>query len=68
MPPYGDEQFGRVSNYSSTGLGVLVVVRKGAVIWEIRVATIPIQFQVPQAEMVKVLDTYAAKQKARVGA
>jgi hypothetical protein len=68
MPPYGDEQFGRVSNYSSTGLGVLVVVRKGAVIWEIRVATIPIQFQVAQAEMVKVLDTYAAKQKARVGA
>lgn len=68
MPAYGDEQVARVSNDPATGLGVMVFVRKGTVVWETRVATIPIQFQVPQTEMVKVLDAYAAKQKARVGA
>ena len=67
MPAYGDEQFGRVSNNPATGLGVMVSVRKGTVVWEMRVATIPLQFQVPQAEMVKALDSYAAKQKARIG-
>ena len=68
VPVYGDEQFGRVSTHPATGLGVMVSARKGTVVWEIRVATIPIQFQVAQAEMVKVLNTYAAKQKARAGA
>ena len=45
----------------------MVFVRKGAVVWQLRVATIPLQFQATEAQMVAVLETYAAKQKSRVG-
>jgi len=67
LPAYGDEQFARVGTHPGTGLGVMVFVRKRAVVWQLRVATIPLQFQATEAQMVAVLETYAAKQKSRVG-
>ena len=68
LPAYGDEQIGGVSTHQATGLGVMVFVRKGTVVWQLRVAAIPLQFQPTEAEMVAVLQMYAAKQKARVTA
>jgi hypothetical protein len=68
LPAYGDEQFARVGTHPATGMGVMVFVRKGGVVWQLRVATIPLQFQATEAQMVAVLETYAAKQKSRVGA
>jgi len=67
LPTYGDEQFARVGTHPATGLGVMVFVRKGAVVWQLRVAVIPLQFQATEAQMVEVLKTYAVKQKSRVG-
>ena len=68
LPAYGDEQIGRVATHPGTGLGVMVFVRKGTVVWQMRVATSPLQFQATEAQMLAVLEIYAAKQKARVGA
>jgi len=65
VPPYGDEQFARVSSRSS--LEMLVLVRKGTIVWEILVKPM-LAFEPSEAQMVEVLKTYAAKQKARVGA
>lgn len=67
LPAYGDEQIGRVGTHTATGLSVMVFVRKGRVVWQLRVATIPRQFQVTQAQLVEGLNTYALKQKSRVG-
>jgi hypothetical protein len=67
LPVYGDEQIGRVATDPATGLGVMVFVRKGKVVWQLRVATIPLQFQATQAQLVEVLNTYARKQKGRIG-
>jgi len=66
LPAYGDEQFGRVGSDPATGLGVMVFVRKGKVVWQLRVATIPLQFQVTREQLVAVLNTYALKQKSRI--
>jgi hypothetical protein len=67
LPAYGDEQIGRVTTHAATGLSVMVFVRKGKVVWQLRVATIPLQFQVTKAQSVEVLKTYALKQKSRIG-
>jgi hypothetical protein len=66
LPAYGDEQIGRVGSDPATGLGVMVFVRKGKVVWQLRVATIPLQFQVTREQLVAVLNTYALKQKTRI--
>lgn len=68
LSAYGVEQIARVTAHPGTGMVVMVFVRAGAVVWQMRVATSPLQFQPTQAEMVAVLEMYAAKQKARVGA
>ena len=68
LPAYGDEQIAKVASHPATGMGVMVFVRKGNVVWQLRVATIPLQFKATEAQMVSVLQTYAAKQKDRVGA
>ena len=68
LPAYGAEQIARVTTHPGTGMVVMVFVRTGTVVWQMRVATSPLQFQPTQAEMVAVLEMYAAKQKARVAA
>ena len=67
LPAYGDEQIGRVATHTATGLAVMVFVRKGRVVWQLRVATIPLQYQVTRAQLVEVLNTYALKQQSRIG-
>jgi hypothetical protein len=68
LPAYGVEQIARVTTHPGTGMVVMVFVRTGTVVWQMRVAASPLQFQPTEAEMVAVLEMYAAKQKARVGA
>ena len=45
----------------------MVFVRKGTVVWQVLVSP-SLTFKPTEAQMVEVLETYAAKQKARVGA
>ena len=68
LPSYGDEQIGRVTSHEAIGLTVMVFVRQGKIVWQLRVATIPLQFQATQEQLVAVLNTYALKQKSRLGA
>ena len=68
LPAYGDEQIACTATHPSTGPGVMVFVRKGTVVWQMRVATSPLQFQATEAQMIAVLEKYAARQKALVGA
>jgi hypothetical protein len=44
-----------------------VFVRKGTVVWQMLVSP-SLTFKPTEAQMIAVLETYAAKQKARVGA
>lgn len=67
LPAYGEEQIGRVTTDPANGLSVMVFVRTGRVVWQLRAVTIPLQFQVTQAQLVEVLKTYALKQKDRIG-
>ena len=66
VPAYGDEQIALVTTHPVTGLGMMVFARTRGIVWQVRVAAIPLQFQPTQAEMRAILETYAAKQKARV--
>ena len=68
LPAYGDEQISLVTTHPATGLEMMVFVRTRTIVWQIRVAAIPLAFQPTQAEMRAVLEMYAAKQKARVAA
>jgi hypothetical protein len=68
LPRYGDEQVGRVSTGSRDGIHVMVLVRAGSVVWELMVVPTPRQFEATKAQVVAVLQTYAAKQRGRVGA
>jgi hypothetical protein len=63
LPQYGDEQFARVSERGR--LQSLVLVRKGALVWEIVVEPM-LGFQPTEEQIVAVLETYAAKQEARI--
>jgi hypothetical protein len=67
LPAYGDQQFALYSAHRA-GLGAMVFVRKGTVVWQLRIAPIPRQFRPTKAQVLAVLRTYAAKQKTRVGA
>jgi hypothetical protein len=67
LPPYGDEQFARGSIDPTDELAVMVFVRRGQVVWQMLVSP-SLTFKPNEAQMVAVLETYAAKQKARVDA
>ena len=67
LPSYGDEQIGRVATHQATGLTVMVFVRQGNVVWQLRATTIPLQFQATREQLVAVLNTYALKQRSRLG-
>ena len=67
LPPYGDEQIARGSIDPADELAVMVFVRKGTVLWQMLVSP-SLTFDPTEAQMVAVLETYAAKQKARVDA
>jgi hypothetical protein len=67
LPPYGDEQFARGSIDPTDELAVMVFVRRGQVVWQMLVSP-SLTFEPTEAQMVAVLETYAAKQKARVDA
>jgi hypothetical protein len=45
----------------------MAFVRSGSVVWELRVAPIPLQFEAAKEQVVAVLRSYAAKQKRRIG-
>jgi hypothetical protein len=68
LPVYGDEQISLVTTHPATGPVMMVFARTRGVVWQVRVAAIPLQFQPTAAEMRAILETYAAKQKARVAA
>jgi hypothetical protein len=69
LPAYGDQQMAFVSRQSAAGgVSGAVFVRKGRVVWQVRVAPIPRQYRPTQAQVLAQLRTYAAKQKRRVGA
>jgi hypothetical protein len=79
LPRYGDEQFARVlkddglrfEDKQFVSLDSRVLVRKGTVVWEIIVKPTlpfePTEAQLAEAQLIAVLETYAAKQNARVG-
>lgn len=65
---FGDQQLAFVSRASAAGgVSGAVFVRKGSVVWQLRVAPIPRQFRPTQAQVLTQLRAYAAKQKRRVG-
>jgi hypothetical protein len=68
LPRYGEEQTALVSTDPRFGVQAMVFVRKGSVVWELRVGPIPLQFKPAKERVVAVLRTYAAKQERRVGA
>jgi len=64
---YGDEQLGWVGP-DAGGPQAMVFVRRGAVVWELRIGHSPPAWKVTKAQVLTMLNTYAAKQKKRVGA
>lgn len=62
----GDEQFALLGP-DAGGPQAMVFVRKGSVVWELRVTHSPAQWHVSKAQVVALLKMYAAKQRARVG-
>jgi len=67
LPRYGDEQFVLVSTDARFGVQAMAFVRSGSVVWELRVAPIPLKFEAAKEQVVAVLRSYAAKQKRRIG-
>lgn len=63
LPRYGDEQFARLTRRASPE--ALVLVRKGALVWEIIVQP-TLAFKPTEAQQVAELETYAVKQQARI--
>jgi hypothetical protein len=67
LPSYGEEQLALLGK-DADGPEAMVFVRKGLVVWELRVGHSPSKWAVTKAQVVGLLETYAKKQKARVGA
>lgn len=69
LTSFGDEQLAFVSRPSTAGgVSGAVFVRKGSVVWQLRVAPIPRQYRPARAQVLAKLREYAARQKRRVGA
>lgn len=66
LPREGDEWFALLGP-DGRGLQAMVFVRKGSVVWELRVGRSPDQWRASRSQIVAVLRMYAAKQKVRVG-
>jgi len=66
LPRYGDEQFGLLGK-DAGGPQAMVFVRKGTVVWELRIGHSPPQWIVTRTQVLGQLKIYAAKEKARVG-
>jgi hypothetical protein len=70
LPRYGDEQFGLLGVQGakeSGGPQAMVFVRRGVVVWELRIGHSPPKWTVTRAQVLAQLKAYALKQKARVG-
>lgn len=65
LPSLGDEQLGLLGK-DAGGLQAMVFVRKGRVVWQLRVGHSPPKWTVTKAQVLSQLNTYAAKQRARV--
>jgi hypothetical protein len=68
LPSYGDEQFAQeLARKPAWGPLALVLVRKGAVVWQMRIRTDGRKWNPTKAQMLTQLKKYALKQKVRVG-
>lgn len=67
LPRYGDEQLAYTWTQRATGLHAVLVVRKKAVVWQLMVGPVPRQWRVTKTQVLHELQTYALKEKARVG-
>jgi hypothetical protein len=68
LPRYGDEQFGLLTTWPKNPPHALVFVRRGAVVWQLRIVAIPRQWPVTKTQTIAQLRTYAPKQAKRVAA
>jgi hypothetical protein len=67
LPPYGDEQLAFWTRRTvGREMGASVFVRKGAIVWQVTVAGVPLQWRVSRAQLVDQLKAYAARQKSCV--
>jgi hypothetical protein len=66
LPAYGEAQFGLFTAHRA-GAQAIVFVRKGSVVWQMRIQPVSAKWKVTQAQLVAELRRYALKQKARVG-
>jgi hypothetical protein len=64
-PSLGDAQFGLLGR-DAGGPQAMVFVRKGSVVWQLRIGHSPSKWTVTKAQVLAQLKTFAAKQKARV--
>src|SRR5262249_38876483 len=67
LPSYGDQQLALIAP-DAGGPQAMVFVRRGAVVWELRIGHSSPSWKVTQAQVVEMLKTYATEQKKRVGA
>lgn len=67
FPKEGEEQLA-LTGPDAGGPQAMVFVRKGSVVWELRVGHSPAQWKVSRSQVLGLLKMYAAKQKVRVGA
>jgi hypothetical protein len=67
LPRYGDEQLAYFWTHRLTGLHGVLFVRKEAVVWQLMVGPVPVQWRVTRTQVLRELKAYALKQKRRVG-
>jgi hypothetical protein len=63
----GDQQLAFVTTEPRQPTSAAVFVRKGAVVWQLRVSPTPKQWRPARSQVLAELRKYAAKQKLRVG-
>ena len=69
LPALGDEQLAFWTRRTAgREMAASVFVRKGAVVWQVSIAGVPLQWRASRTQLVEQLKTYAARQKARVAA
>ncbi len=63
----GEQQLALFTSRATSSVGAMVFVRKGNVVWQLRVAAVPQKWRPTRAQVLAMLRTYALKQKQNVG-
>jgi hypothetical protein len=66
LPPLGNEQFGLLGT-DAGGSQAMAFVRRGRVVWQMRIGHSPPQWKVTKAQVLTQLHQYTAKQRTRIG-